>query len=273
MLILEKKFTLVPARSGDVNQQPFGEISLRSRQIIEDEFSVRFQKKLSDADMEKVYSYSASEGSTYPSSNINISKESRDCVVVLRTAQNEVFCCFTDQSLMCDESMNTNKTFVVCCNNNMIFRSTPDSTTQCKLIKSMDSIFPLAYFTAPEIMYTNISGDSKLILTLSKKNSRGFRFTIVPTELNWNQPSYFGDDWCKISQMQVYFIRNCTLMSLRGTKRKLSFTENLIQPLLETIQKGAIFENNVKQTFQSFGLLMNELYTLSESINLLIENF
>jgi hypothetical protein len=103
-------------------------------------------------------------------------------------------------------------------------------------------------------------------------------FVIFSLNKVWINPcnSCLNCDWYKILEMRIYFFSDddyYSPISLRSNKRNLSTIisdESQAQTHSSIKVSDATSSSRLKETFQSFYLLMNELYDLSSSIDILI---
>jgi hypothetical protein len=132
----------------------------------------------------------------------------RDCLIIFKTGQGEVYCCFTDGELLANKPVNTPRTILFRCNDGKIWGNI-DRNCEYEFKKATNSIFPLALFSATQFPHPQHCGYQFPYLTISK--GEPCSFTIYPAggerkDLTEDTYDCMFFTWLKIIQLQIYHV-------------------------------------------------------------------
>jgi hypothetical protein len=221
----------------------------------------------------------------YSSNNLNYTitqgvqfTQPNDWLIIFKTVQGVVYCCFTDAKLSADKPLNTPRTVLFCCNDGEIWRQVSTKSEDCHTAKKeKDSVFPLSLFANPQLSTSrDFQYCADPYLRISKEEP--LSFTIFPRSGNLTRPD---SEECstytcyKITQFQIY---NCNVSP--PLKRKWAFHEVLRplnktftsnEELMEHLQPMLLAVNEVIDVYQSIVQLNAELAEAKQSFTVKVQ--
>jgi hypothetical protein len=183
-----------------------------------------------------------------------------DWLIIFKTAQGAVYCCFTDEQLSAEKPLNTPRTVLFCCNDGQIWRQvTTKSEDYHTGKKEKGSIFPLSLFANPQL---STSGEVQYCadpyLRISKEESPSF--TIFSPSGSCKRPDsgeYGTSTWYRITQFQIYNFNEYPPL-----KRKCEASHEVLPPLNKTFT----FNKELMEQLQPMLLAVNEVVDIHQSI-------
>jgi hypothetical protein len=266
-ILLKKKYHSSQPFRNILKQQILMKISDSNMTIIEKELEQRFQYNVLDGQIKMVFSYPSSE----PQSAIDVFQQENDCLILLKTAQNKVYCCFTDQSLMLNEVLNSGKTFVLCCDDGSIWNTHNTISESNYCIKKSSSIFPICFFTS-KLNNTETVGHP--YLQTFENRTKGLNILWAYFFANEEKDYYYNnctqEEGFKIIEMQIYLAPN-------NYKRTFSIMPSSKEDIRDEHQvvfmkQDEVIDSDIRNTFQSWVTLMNQIHSLAKCIDSLLKD-
>jgi hypothetical protein len=183
-----------------------------------------------------------------------------DWLIIFKTAQGAVYCCFTDEKLSAEKPLNTPRTVLFCCNDGQIWRQVSTKSEDCHTVKKeKGSIFPLSLFASPQL---STSGDVRYSadpsLRISKEETPSFTiFSPLGSSTRPDSEECSTSTWYKITQFQIYNFKESPPL-----KRKCEASHEVLRPLNKTFTS----DEELMEHLQPMLLAVNEVFDVHQSI-------